>query len=66
MDVAQTGFTDTGWEVHGVITISNPNDWQVVTLTSLSDVVDNGGTCTVAAGPYVVAAGGSIPVNYSC
>ena len=47
VDVAQTGYQDSGWEVHGVITVSNPNDWEDITLTGLSDVVDNGGDCTV-------------------
>ena len=64
--VNQTGFEDSGWEVHGTITIANPNDWEAITLTSLADMVDNGGTCTVAAGPYVIPANGSLDVNYSC
>ena len=66
VDVNQTGIQDSGWEVHGTIKVNNPNDWQAVTLTSLSDVVDNGGTCAVDPGPYVVPAGGSIDVGYTC
>jgi hypothetical protein len=66
VDVSQTGISDSGWTLNGVITITNPNNWQAITLTSLSDVVDNGGTCTVDAGPYVVPASGSLDVNYSC
>ena len=46
--------------------MGNPNDWEDITLTSLADVVDNGGACTVAAGPYVVPKSGSLDVNYSC
>ncbi len=57
---------DSAWLVVGVITLSNPNNWEAITLTSLSDVVNNGGTCTVAAGPYVVPVSGSIEVGYSC
>ena len=47
----QTGFTDSGWTLGGKITITNPNDWEAITLTSLTDAVDNGGTCTVDRGP---------------
>ncbi len=62
----QTGVSDSGWTLAGKITITNPNDWQAITLTGLADVVDNGGLCTVAPGPYVVPKGGSIEVAYSC
>ncbi|MHB8960129.1 MAG: prealbumin-like fold domain-containing protein [Candidatus Limnocylindrales bacterium] len=62
----QTGFTDSGWTLSGVITVTNPNDWEDVTLTSLADVVDNGGACTLAAGPYTVMAGKTLDVAYSC
>jgi hypothetical protein len=66
VDVEQTGISDTGWTLSGKITLANPNDWEDVTLTALTDVVDNGGACTVAAGPYVVPKSGSLDVNYSC
>jgi len=62
----QTGFVDSDWAVTGNITVSNPNDWQDVTLTNLADAVDNGGVCTVDAGPYTVPAGSSIDVGYAC
>jgi len=61
----QTGFTDSDWAVAGTITVTNPNDWEAITLTSLSDAVDVN-TCTVDAGPYVVPVSGSIEVNYTC
>ena len=38
---------DCGWTLTGTITVTNPNDWEDITLTGLTDVVDNGGTCTV-------------------
>ena len=66
VDVWQTGISDSGWTLSGVITLQNPNDWEDITLTSLTDVVDNGGLCTVAAGPYVVPKSGSLNLNYSC
>ena len=64
--VDQTGVTDAGWTLAGKITITNPNNWQDITLTSLSDAVDNGGICTVDPGPYVVPKSGSLDVNYTC
>ncbi len=63
---SETGFSDSGWQVTGKITITNPNDWEDVTLTSLTDAVDNGGSCTVGAGPYTVPKGSSIDVGYTC
>ncbi len=66
VNVDQTGFTDSGWKLAGVITISNPNNWEDITLTGLTDVVDNGGTCTVDPGVYVVPKSGSLLVNYIC
>ena len=51
----------------GTITITNPNDWEAITLTSVSDAVDNGGTCTVTeVAPYVVPKSGSLDVDYTC
>ncbi len=66
VDVWQTGIEDSGWELSGVITVTNPNDWQAITLTDVTDVVDNGGTCTVDAGPWVVPADGTLDIGYSC
>ena len=66
VDVEQTGISDAAWGLSGKITISNPNDWEDITLNNLTDVVDNGGSCTVAAGPYVIPKSGSLDVNYSC
>ena len=56
--------TDSGWYIEGVITVSNPNLWQAVTLTSLSDSL--GAACTMEAGPYVVPANDSLDVDYKC
>jgi hypothetical protein len=61
-----TGVSDSGWTLSGKMTVSNPNDWEDITLTSLTDVVDNGGLCTVAVGPYVIPKSGSLEVAYSC
>jgi hypothetical protein len=66
VNVTKTGYTDSDWAVTGVIHIVNPNDWEDITLSSLVDVVNNGGICTVNPGPYVVPMGGSLDVAYSC
>ena len=62
----QTGITDAGWTLSGKITVSNPNDWEAITVASLTDAVDNGGTCTVAGGPTSYRPSGSLDVAYSC
>ena len=63
---AQTGVTDSGWAATGTITVTNPNDWQDVTV-DVTDAVDNGGTCTVSGGTSVVVAkSSSRDLTYSC
>ena len=43
-------YTDGGWQVTGTITVSNPNDWETVTLTGVSDSIDNNGSCSITSG----------------
>ena len=31
------GFQDSGWTMNGVVTVTNPNDWESVTMSSLVD-----------------------------
>jgi hypothetical protein len=63
---AQTGFVDSAWAVSGTITVSNPNDWEAITAT-VTDAIDNGGTCTVTNGTNVsILAGGSVTFVYAC
>jgi len=71
VELSHDAGTPSNWTVTGKITIENPNDWESVTLTSLTDAVDNGGICTVDTGPYVVPAAdedgnGKLEVGYSC
>lgn len=66
VNVNQTGFSDSGFGIAGKITITNPNDWEAITLTSLTDTLDQGGSCTLDPGPYVVPKSGSLDVNYTC
>ncbi len=63
---SQTGFVDSAWAVNGTITVSNPNDWEAVTV-NVTDTIDNGGTCAVTSGTNVsVAAGASVTLTYGC
>ena len=50
VNVNETGFTDSVWQVTGKITVTNPNDLEAITA-NVSDLVDNGGSCTVTGGP---------------
>jgi hypothetical protein len=65
---AQLGFTDSNVKATGAITVTNPNDWEAITLTGLTDAVDNGATsCTLdAAAPSVVPASSSVNATYTC
>ncbi len=63
----QTGISDKGWTLSGVITIANPNDWEDIMLTGLTDVVDNGGILYRRIPPaYSCPRAGSVDVNYTC
>jgi hypothetical protein len=66
VDLNATCDTTKNIAVSGKITITNPNDWEDITLTSLDDVLDSSGACTVDAGPYTVKASDSLTVGYTC
>jgi alkylated DNA nucleotide flippase Atl1 len=58
--------TESGWTVSGNIMVTNPNDWEDITA-NLTDLVNNGGVCTVSGGTNVVVPrGGSASRSYSC
>jgi hypothetical protein len=61
-------YTVTGsWTVSGTITVSNPNNWEDITGVTISDKIDNNGTCTVTSGTNVtVPKSGSVMRNYTC
>ena len=66
VNVNETGFTDSVWQVTGKITVTNLNDGEDITA-NVSDVVDNGGSCTVTGGTNVsVPAGQSVTLSYTC
>ena len=62
----QTGVVDSGWLVTGTITVTNPNDWEAITV-NVSDAINNGGTCVVTGGANLsVPASASATATYSC
>jgi hypothetical protein len=68
VNVNETGFTDSDWAVTGTITVTNPNDWEPVALTGVTDSIDNGGSCSITSGnpAATLAAGASTTLGYSC
>jgi LEA14-like dessication related protein len=67
--VTNTGHSDSAFKVTGSITVTNPNTWQPVTLTGVSDVLSDGTTCTILTGDVyatLAANGGSEPYTYEC
>jgi hypothetical protein len=66
--VNQTGVQDGNYKVSGSITVTNPNDWEGISLQTLTDAVNNGGTCTVGgpALPLTILASGSQVFPYTC
>jgi hypothetical protein len=66
VNVNETGFTDSAWQVAGKITVANPNDWEDVSA-DISDVIDNGGNCNVTGGTgMTIPHGGSASLSYTC
>jgi hypothetical protein len=66
VNVSHDSGTDSAWEVHGQITVTNPNDWEAITA-NVSDAIDNSGTCTVSGGDSVsIPASGSVTLDYTC
>jgi len=68
VEVDQTGVTDSNGSVSGTITVSNPNDWESVTLTGVTDAVISGPSCSITSGSTTatIPAGGSTTLGYSC
>ncbi|HET6844194.1 MAG TPA: hypothetical protein VFK06_21315 [Candidatus Angelobacter sp.] len=57
--------TESGWNVSGNITASNPNDWENITA-NFADLL-SGGNCTITDGTgVVVPASGSATRAYNC
>jgi hypothetical protein len=69
---ATPAYVDSGWQVGGSITVSNPNDWEAITA-SVSDALSPvaGSSCVVTGGDnnsssVKLAAGGSATLSYTC
>lgn len=57
--------TESGWNVSGIITVTNPNDWEAITA-NVGDTL-SGGSCTVTGGTGAsVPASNSVPLPYTC
>jgi hypothetical protein len=53
--------------VSGTITVTNPNDFESITLTDVKDAVNNGGSCTVSGTTTAtIAASSNVTLSYSC
>jgi len=69
---SQSGFQDGNYQVKGTVTVTNPNDWEDVTLNStqgLVDSIDNGGVCTFDNGDpsgTTIPSGKSVDFAYTC
>jgi hypothetical protein len=64
--VTHDSGTDSNWHASGQITVTNPNDFEDITA-NVTDVIDNGGICTVTNGTNVVVPRGkSVQLDYSC
>jgi len=60
-------LTSPTFSVTGYITVTNPNDWESVTV-NVGDMIDHAGTCTVTGGTGITipASGSSGQLAYSC
>jgi hypothetical protein len=64
---SETGFTDSDWQVAGTITVTNPNDFEEIALTNLSDAIDNGGSCSITGDTTTpLAKSEARTLNYVC
>jgi hypothetical protein len=67
IDVTHDTGSDSAWKVTGSITVTNPNDWEDITLSNAGDAIDNGGNCTVdTTAGLTIPKSGSKSYPYSC
>jgi len=72
LTLSATGVSDSGWTMSGTITVTNPNDWEDVVLTGLTDSYSGGGTCTIdgwasmTTSDKTIAKSGSKDFDYTC
>ena len=68
VNVSETGFTDTNWQVNGTITVGNANAF-AVTGVNVSDAVDDGGNCSITdanGGVNETVPPGGLNLPYTC
>lgn len=66
VSVTHDGGTDSAWQVTGSIRLSNPASTDITGVT-VTDAVDNGGSCTVDSSfSGTVPAGSHVEVPYTC
>jgi len=59
--------TESGWQVAGSITVVNPNDWETVSGVTVTDAINNGGSCSVTGGTGVsIGPKSSAQLSYTC
>jgi len=59
--------TTSGWAVGGTITVTNPNDWEDVSVNLADALSDTGGACSITGGnTQTVLRSSSISPTYSC
>src|SRR6266478_1560835 len=64
--VGETGFVDSGWQLSGVATVTNPNDWESIPVL-LGDSVTGAGSCSfTGSSSLTVGPGQSVPLAYVC
>ncbi|HEX2391637.1 MAG TPA: hypothetical protein VHI77_01830 [Solirubrobacterales bacterium] len=68
IEVKKGAGVDSGWLVKGQITVSNPNDWEPVTVDVADEIeADTGAVCSVTGGEEAeIPAGGSEEFGYEC
>ena len=66
--VDPTTYEDSGWEMGGTISVTNPNSAAVGAVTAdITDLTDVGATCAVAGGEdVVIEPGEKVDLTYSC
>lgn len=67
VEATPDGSTEIGWVMTGDIVVTNPNTWEDVTLTSVTDVFPGASGCTVdTASGLIVPKSGSQTYAYTC
>ena len=67
VNVTHDSGTPGNWQTAGNITVTNPNDWESVALTGVTDAIDNGGKCSVSGNTTAtIAPKDSVTLPYTC